>query len=69
MTVLNRLPNYPAGLVPCYYCGILLRKRKTWDHLVPRHAGGVDLPANLVVACRGPESLRGTPQLFDGRCI
>lgn len=59
MTILAQCPRRPSGLVPCYYCGIGLNRRKTWDHLVPKKFGGVDLPANMVIACKKCNAEKG----------
>jgi hypothetical protein len=47
--------------VPCAYCGQpLTAKTHTWDHYVPRSAGGTSEPANLVHACGNCNSRKGS---------
>jgi 5-methylcytosine-specific restriction endonuclease McrA len=52
MTTRRDLPRKPSGTVHCHYCADPLNRNNTWDHLVPHSRGGLNLPANLVVACR-----------------
>lgn len=40
----------------CYYCGISFNstdwgQKKTYDHIMPKARGGVDLPFNLAIVC------------------
>lgn len=52
MTVFVGLPPWPKGPTPCWYCGLNLTRRKTWDHVVPKAKGGYNFPSNLVIACK-----------------
>lgn len=54
----------------CVYCG--LGNQLSLDHLIPRRAGGIDDPANLVWACRRCNSAKGGRDMLrwllgDGR--
>lgn len=54
----------------CAYCG--LGNQLSLDHLIPRRAGGIDDPANLVWACRRCNSAKGGRDMLrwllgDGR--
>ena len=49
--------TYERDHFTCAYCGFDGRAFDTWmqlsiDHVRPRSSGGIDDPANLVVACR-----------------
>ncbi|MEM9410905.1 MAG: HNH endonuclease signature motif containing protein [Planctomycetota bacterium] len=49
----------------CAYCGCLLKQGNTTvDHVIPKYQGGDDSPANLVLACRRCNNVKGprTPE-------
>lgn len=49
----------------CCYCGGPMEeggkssKRATFEHVIPRHLGGADNDANLVISCTGCNTARG----------
>lgn len=47
----------------CCYCGS--SERLSIDHLVPLHRGGLDLPENMVWACRACNSSKGTWDMLE----
>lgn len=36
----------------CFYCGEVMGAKATFDHVIPRAYGGIDSPANVVLAHR-----------------
>lgn len=47
----------------CCYCGS--SERLSIDHLIPLHRGGLDLPENMVWACRTCNSSKGPRDMLD----
>jgi len=47
----------------CCYCGS--NERLSIDHLVPLNQGGLDLPENMVWACRACNSSKGARDMLD----
>lgn len=52
----------------CWYCGkSVARERATLDHIVPRSRGGTDCNANLVMACRRCNRMKGNKLHFPAQ--
>lgn len=53
----------------CFYCGEALGAKATFDHLIPQAYGGADEPANVVLAHRRCNQMKGdrlpTPEEID----
>jgi hypothetical protein len=47
----------------CIYCG--RKSNLTIDHIIPRHLGGLDIPANLVLACKRCNSSKNSRDIFE----
>lgn len=44
----------------CRYCGVELRlDGSTLDHIIPKSRGGISIPSNRVLCCRGCQRRKG----------
>lgn len=60
--------NRQRPVYRCYYCYIVLVRRKTVDHLIPKSRGGAILGAdNRVIACRRCNGEKGARTLEEYR--
>lgn len=58
----------------CHYCGKEVFKKDhnrllTWDHVVPKSRGGLNIRANLVVSCQGCNLTKGALLLDEYRTL
>lgn len=50
----------------CYYCGRVVSLRgSTLDHVTPRSRGGTDSPGNLVLCCKGCNTVKADRPLAE----
>lgn len=59
--------------LPCYYCGVIMGKRKakkpTRDHVVPKFKGGTNKNSNIVWCCLDCNRSKGSLTLDEFRAV